>query len=573
MAAIAIPMAWERNHNMLDRKHSRRAFLRGLGLGALSLALPNGKAAARASAAPRRPNIILILADDMGFSDIGCYGSEIRTSNLDRLAREGLRFTQFYNGARCMPTRAALLTGLYSHQAGIGHMAMDFGVPSYRGHLNDQCVTIAEALRPGGYQTMMTGKWHVGNEAKGTVPWTRGFDRYFGRTQGADYFKVTGLHLDGEPFTYPDADNFYLTTACGEYASRFIEEADREKPFFLYMGFNAPHWPLHARPEDIAKYRGKYKAGWDKVRRARHEKMVREGILEKDTPLPPRDPAVPAWEKAENKDLWDLKMSVYAAQIDSMDESIGMVMKKLRAVGEAENTLVFFLSDNGGCAEGIGRVGPKSKIPPGPGDSFMAYHMPWANVSSAPFKFYKHWTHEGGIATPLVVSWPRGIKAKGKVVGEVGHIIDIMATCLDVAGTDYPKTFNGKDITPLEGKSLAPIFKTGRREGHDALFWEHEGNRAVRQGKWKLVSRSREDHELYKSWGFPNVEPRMREWELYDLETDRLERRDLAPKRPDKVRELAALFDRWAERVGVLSWDDDLGPKFRERKTSKGKKK
>jgi arylsulfatase len=482
---------------------------------------------------PARPNIVILLADDMGYSDIGCYGSEISTPHLDRLAAGGLRFTQFYNNARCCPTRASLLTGLYPHQAGMGHMVEGKPAPAYQGYLNDRCVTFAEALRPAGYFTAMAGKWHVG-ERRPHWPVDRGFDRYYGLISGAsNYFKIDAgrqLALDGERVSATGED-FYITDAFTDHALQFLDEAkEKRKPFLLYTAFTSPHWPLHARPEDVAKYRGKYLEGWDALRRSRHRKQVDLGIVNATWPLTPRDPKAPAWEDAKDKEALDLRMAVYAAQIDRMDQNIGRILAKLREIGAEENTLVLFLSDNGGCAEEIHRGRAGAEI--GTRDSYESYGLPWANASNTPFRLYKHWVHEGGIATPLIASWPSVIRKSG-IRHEPAHLIDIMATCLDLARAEYPK-----DRIPVEGLSLAPLFRDGRRPGPDALYWEHEGNRAVRQGKWKLVSR----HKA--------------EWELYDLDADRTEMNNLAAANPEKVKEIAAKHAAWAARAGVVDWDE-----------------
>ncbi len=483
-------------------------------------------------AAPSRPNIVIILADDMGYSDIGCYGGEIATPNLDRLAAGGLRFTQFYNTARCCPTRAALLTGLYSHQAGVGHMVENRGAPGYQGFLNDRCVTFAEALRPAGYHTMMVGKWHVGDK-RPHWPVDRGFERYFGLIGGgSNYFKVdspNGLALDGERVT--SGEGFYMTDAFTDHALKFLDESkEKKKPFLLYTAFTSPHWPLHARPEDIAKYRGKYMDGWDALRAKRHRRMIELGIVDAKWPLTERDPSAPSWDEVKDKDDKDLRMSVYAAQIDRMDQNIGRILAKLREIGAEENTLVLFLSDNGGCAEEIHRGKAGAAI--GTVDSFESYGLPWANASNTPFRLYKHWVHEGGISTPFIAFWPAVIKKSG-FIHEPAHLIDIMATCVDLGKADYPK-----DKTPLEGKSLAPLLRTGRWEGRDAIFWEHEGNRAVRQGKWKLVARHKGP------------------WELFDMDADRTELKNLAGELPERVKELAAKHDAWAARANVLPWDE-----------------
>jgi arylsulfatase len=487
-----------------------------------------------------RPNIVVILADDMGFSDLGCYGSEINTPNIDKLAAGGLRFTQFYNGARCCPTRAALLTGLYAHQAGVGHMVENKGFPGYEGKLNDRCVTIAEVLKStANYRTAMSGKWHVGEE-RPHWPTDRGFERYFGLISGAsNYFRLEEgrkMAADDKPYK-PEGDKFYMTDAIADNAVKFLDELGKgDKPFFLYVAFTAPHWPLHAPAEEIARYKGKYNMGWDELRKQRHKKQIDLGIVDAKWPITPRDKSAPAWADVKEKDReeYALKMAVYAAQVDRLDQNVGKIAAKIKALGREENTLVLFLSDNGGCAEEIHRG--KLGVETGTADSYESYGLPWANASNTPFRLYKHWIHEGGIATPLIAYWPATIKKPG-ITHQPGHIIDIMATCVDLSGATPIAERNKKPITPMEGKSLAPIFEGKTRQGHDAIFWEHEGNRAVRQGKWKLVA-------LHKG-----------EWELYDLEADRTEMTNLAAKNPDKVKEMAAKYDEWAARCNVLPWE------------------
>ncbi|MEN6602245.1 MAG: arylsulfatase [Bryobacteraceae bacterium] len=483
------------------------------------------------AATAKRPNIVLIMADDMGYSDLGCYGSEIATPNLDRLAAGGVRFTQFYNTARCCPTRSSLLTGLYPHQAGVGHMVSDRGYPAYQGYLNNRCVTIAEALAPAGYRTLMSGKWHVG-EKRPHWPLDRGFQRYFGLISGgSNYFRLDPgrqMAFGNKPFTPPE--KFYMTDAFTDYALRFLDEQKGSQvPFFLYLAYTSPHWPLHAWPEDIARYRGRYRIGWDELRLRRHRRMIEMGLVDRRWPLTPRDGSAPAWKDVKDPDMRDLRMAVYAAQIDRMDQNIGRVLAKLREMGVENNTLVLFLADNGGCAEEIERG--KAGALPGTPDSFTSYGLPWANASNTPFRLYKHWVHEGGIATPLITYWPGVVPKPGSLTHQPGHIIDIMATCLDVAGAAYPS-----NVTPLEGRTLMPIFEGRKRRPHEALFWEHEGNRAVRQGKWKLVSR------------YPGT------WELYDLERDRTEIRDLAAREPRRVQEMTEIYRQWAERCGVVDW-------------------
>jgi arylsulfatase A-like enzyme len=507
-----------------------------------------------------KPNIIVIMVDDMGYSDIGCYGGEIHTSNLDKLAQEGIRFSQFYNYARCCPTRASLLTGLYPHQTGIGYMTSEnrstlatnqrIASPKYQGYLNNNCVTIAEALQSAGYQTFMTGKWHVGTY-RPNWPMDRGFDKYFGIIRGAaNYFKPEPeklLLLNDEPFTITSND-FYTTDAFSDYAVKFIEEADRDRPFFLYVAYNAPHWPLHAWSEDIIKYKGKYMEGWDVLRERRLQRQKDLGLFDKDLRLSPRDIEAPYWKDVTDKEDWDLRMAVYAAMIDRVDQGIGRILEKVREIGEEENTLIMFLSDNGGCAE---HYNPEPNIPPGPEESNTGYYLPWANASNTPFRLFKHWVHEGGIATPFIARWPAIIKQKGTITEQVGHVMDIMATCLDIASVEYPKTYRGCEIIALEGKSLLPIFQGKERKGHEVIYWEHEGNRAVRQGKWKLVSYYNESHQYRVGSG-----KRTGEWELYDMEADRTELHNLANQYPEKVKELSSKYVEWAKSIGIIDWDE-----------------
>ncbi len=484
------------------------------------------------------------MADDMGYSDIGCYGGEIDTPNIDALAAEGLRFTQFYNAARCCPTRASLLTGLYPHQAGMGGMVNGKGPGPYQGYLNEKCVTIAEVLRQHGYRTLMSGKWHVG-ENRPHWPTDRGFEKYFGLISGAaNYFDITKtkfrgmkrkMALDGERYM-PPKEGFYMTDAITDHAVELLDShGTGDEPFFLYVPYTAPHWPLHAWPEDIARYRGKYKCGWSEIQKARHERQLKMGIVKKKWSLAPPDDGVQNWDSVEDKDREDLKMAIYAAQVNCMDRGIGKILVRLKALGKEENTLVMFLSDNGGCNEVMISDFDKEKnpLPPGGVDSYTSYGRSWANASNTPFRFYKFYVHEGGIATPLIARWPAVIKRKGKLTDQLGHIIDIMPTCCEIAGAEYPKTYQGRDVLATEGKSLIPIFKGSKRKGHKTLFWEHMGNRAMRQGKWKLVCAKRG------------------KWELYDMESDRTELNDLADKYPKKVEQLKKQYLDWAKKCGV----------------------
>ncbi|MEM7380975.1 MAG: arylsulfatase [Bacteroidota bacterium] len=530
-----------------------------------------------------RPNIILIMSDDMGYSDIGCYGGLINTPVLDGLANNGLRYTQFYNTARCCPTRAALLTGVYQHQAGIGHMVYTTDWDFYSGDLSPNVVTIAEVLNQAGYATYMSGKWHVtpykGEEehpTKENWPLQRGFDKFFGTIHGAgSFYDPNSLTRDNE-FIAPSED-FYYTDAISQNAVQFIENHEKDAPFFLYVPYTAAHWPMHAKPEDIAKYKGKFDEGWDVLREIKYEKMRELGILNSKWQLTEKDD-IPDWENVERKAWYTSLMEVYAAMVDNMDQGIGRIVQMLEDKGIKDNTLIFFLQDNGACAEEFGfreSIGPYHKdvtsdalrpmgkdelqtemvpkytrdgrpvrsgigLEPGGADTYLGYGKPWANASNTPFRMYKHWVHEGGIATPLIVHWPAGITAKNEFRNDPGHLIDIMATCIDVADAQYPNTFNGHNIIPLEGISLTPTFNAKGLEER-AIFWEHEGNKAVRLGKYKLVSRWNKNAEY--------------SWELYDLEADRSETNNLVDAMPDKANEMETLWLSWAKKVGVRSWD------------------
>jgi arylsulfatase A-like enzyme len=509
-----------------------------------------------------RPNIILVVADDMGFADLGSYGSALETPNLDRLAAEGLRFTQFYNAARCVPTRASLLTGLYPHQAGIGHMLGRSPNGLYDGDLSPNAMTLAEGLRTAGYASYMTGKWHLtpwrggaGNVVS-NGPTGRGFDRFYGIISSIrSYYTPPTLMEDGRELAVPDGD-YHFTDAVTEHAVQYVREHDGARPYFLYVAYTAPHWPLHAREEDIARYRGRFTAGWDALRQQRHQRQLDLGLIDPAWRRPERDPQEIPWDEVmpEYQGWFDERMAVYAAMIDQMDRGVGEILEAARARGDLENTIVLFLSDNGGCAEEIGpegraegfmvrtrdgravRLGNDPAISPGPEDTYASYGLEWAGLSNTPFRRYKSFVHEGGIATPLVAWWPSRIRAG--VTHEPGHIVDMMPTVLELAGASYASQINGQTLVPLEGRSLGPVLTGGIRP--PAVYgWEHEGNRAIRDGDWKLVSR------------FP------RDWELYDMRADRLETNDRAGRMPEKVAALAAEYEAWAQRVGVKPWQGE----------------
>ncbi len=511
---------------MNKSNQTRRDFLKTLGLGVTSLALPGYLKAAEPKGS--RPNIILIMADDLGYSDIGCYGGEIKTPNLDALAAGGMRFTQFYNCAKCSPTRATLLTGQYDQAVGVQNM--------------EHGATFAEVLRSAGYRTIISGKWH-----QKPLPTTRGFDRYYGLADGCCNYWNPGIEArpgEGKPgrkrqsprrwaiegkaiMGYTSQDkNFYTTDAFADYAIERLEEYKNEsKPFLLYLPQTAPHYPLHAWPEDIARYRGKYRIGWDKLRRRRYERQIEMGMFDAKYAMSPRDEGVPSWESLseEQKDKADLTMAVYAAMVDRMDQAIGRVFKKVKQIGKWDNTLVLFLADNGGCPE---TPDTTPDIPPGPVEGYRCLGPPWANASNSPYRKFKSTDYEGGNCTPFIAYWP-GVIKPGAKTDQVGHIIDIMPTFMEIAGAVYPEKIDGRKIKPLAGKSLLPIFKGKQRQGHDVLYWQFGKAKAVRTGDWKLVS-------LGKSG-----------WELYDLEKDRTELHNLASQHPEKVQQMAALWEDW----------------------------
>ena len=544
--------------------------------------LPLASPMAHSADVPTRakPNILLILADNVGFSDIGCYGGEIRTPNLDGLAAEGLRLTQFYNCARCCPSRASILTGLYPHQAGIGSMTADEGLPGYHGSLQPHCVTIAQVLKTAGYRTAMAGKWHVGDRQP---PTQRGFDDFYGFVRGyaVDSWEprmMTRLP-EGRPMRQYTRGEFFATDAITDHAIDFLAEARRHAaPWFLYVAYQAAHFPLASRPGDMQGYGETYSKGWDKVREERVARQKTLGLFASELSLTPRSPIPlpevarrhgsltadgnnPPWDSLPQDRRADLaqRMAVYAGMVTGMDRNIGRLIDDLRRHREVENTLILFLSDNGACAEwepfgfdlqpvarpqpgtgiNVGTPGAPNVLHRGvslaamggPGNLF-SYGSGWANASNTPFRFYKHYDHEGGISTPLIVHWPAGTKRRGEFERRVGHVIDLMATCAEAAGATYPQRFDGNEVLPLEGCSLVPALR-GEKPQPRTLFWEHEGNRAVRADRWKLVALR----------GGP--------WGLYDFDVDRTEMHNVADRHPDIVARLAKAWDEWAVRCWV----------------------
>ena len=526
-----------------------------------------------------RPNIILIMADDMGFSDAGCYGGEINTPNLDFLANNGLRFTQFYNTSRCCPTRASLLTGLYNHQAGIGGMTTETGHDGYRGHLTKSSVTLAEVLKEAGYHTGMVGKWHVSNtivqdDPQEQLDWlnhqdfhpefspleqypvNRGFEKYYGNIWGVvDFFDPFSL-VNGTEAVKNVPEDYYHTDAINDSTSAYIREFSQdENPFFLYVAHTAPHWPLHALPEDIEKYKDTYNEGWQAIRESRYQRMIEQGVIDSTLyPLTDRWENDLTWEDNPHRE-WDARaMAVHAAMIDRMDQGIGRIIETLRETGELENTLILFLSDNGASPEDCMRYGPgfdrpsltrqgeeiaypvDKSVMPGPQTTFTSIGERWANVANTPFRYWKMQSFEGGVHTPMIAHWPQGITLeKGSVTDQIGHVMDFMATFIEVAQTEYPAHFNGQSITQSPSMSLAPIFRGERRTGHPTLFNEHMGGRYVRTNNWKLVALNGESP-----------------WELYRINEDRTETTDVATQYPEVVQELDSSWQEWAQANNVL---------------------
>ncbi|MEC9094216.1 MAG: arylsulfatase [Planctomycetota bacterium] len=541
------------------------------------------------------PNIVLIMADDMGYTDIGCYGSEIKTPTLDQLASGGIRMTQFYNTSRCCPTRASLLTGLYSHQAGIGLMTGDRGWDAYRGDLNQKCRTLAEVLKTAGYKNYMAGKWHVTKHVspqgpKHNWPLQRGFDRFYGTIIGAGSFYDPATLCRDNTFITPVNDpeyqpkEFFYSDAISDNAVAYIDDHfqnDKENPFFMYVSYTSAHWPMHAPEKDIAKYRGKYDQGFAPIRSARYQKAIAQGVLDPKWKL---SPPVVSWEQNKHQ-TWDIRcMEVYAAMVDNMDQGIGRIVTALERHSVLENTLVVYLQDNGGCAEGYGRASNSETIKnhnykafgpddlqkkiwspmqtrdgrpvrtgpetmPGREDTFVAYGQGWANVSNTPFRGFKHDGFEGGISTPLIMHWPRGIRAQleNSVVDQPAHLIDLMPTFVKISGAVYPRNIGKQEIKPMEGISLSPLFSGTPLIRQNALGFEHHGNLALRDEKWKIVSAFRRDQET--------------KWFLYDMEKDRTELQDLASQHPEKLKELVAKWQSWANRVGVQPWPFKNKPK------------
>jgi len=517
---------------------------------------------AAAGAPVKKPNFVVIVADDMGFSDAGCYGGEIQTPNLDRLASGGLRFTRFYNTGRCWPSRAAILTGYYAQQVRRDTLP---GVTSgNNGTRPAWARLLPEYLQPLGYRSYHSGKWHVDGQ-----PLNNGFDHSYSLNDHDRYFNPQQHTLDGKPLPPVKPDSgYYTTTAIAQHAIDMLVEhqaGHRNQPFFLYLAFTAPHFPLHALPEDLALYRDRYIAGWDVLRQERFGRMKQMGLV--DGTLPPLDPAVwpnynpseeqlhekispgevgraVSWDSLtdEQKHFQPLKMAIHAAMIHRMDLEIGRVIAQIKAAGAFDDTLVFFLSDNGASSEQIIRGdGHDRTAPPGSAKTFLGLGPGWSSAANTPLRLYKSWVHEGGISTPLIVHWPNGIAAGGELRHNPGHLIDLVPTIVQLAGGQWPATHDGQPVPPTPGKSLVPVFIKDGSVTHDFFWWFHDGNRAIRMGDWKLVA----DHQ--------------NPWELYDLRGDRSESRNLADSEPDRVRQLEQAWTRHMEEFLTLA-TQDLAP-------------
>ncbi len=491
------------------------------------------------------PNVVVILADDLGYSDLGCYGGEIETPQLDALARDGLRFTQFYNTARCWPTRGALLTGFYAQQIRRDTIP---GVPKTGGGGTRPpwAALLPEMLSPLGYRSYHSGKWHIDGE-----PVKNGFDHSYNMLDQDRFFNPQSTTFDGKKQPAVALDSgYYVTTAIADHAIKCLQEhADTfsGRPFFQFVAFTCPHFPLHALPQDIAKYRERYRVGWEEVREQRYKRQQEMAIVncalseaerevgppydfpealqklgpgEVNRPLP--------WSELteQQREFQATKMAIHAAMVDRMDQEVGRIVAQLRSMDVLDNTLIFFLSDNGASAEIMVRGdGHDPQLPPGSAGTYSCLGPGWSTAANTPFRRHKTWVHEGGISTPLIVHWPKGIAARGELRRNPGHVIDIVPTVLEVTGARTPSTHGGVEVPPAPGASLAPTLAQDNSVRHEYLWWLHEGNRAIRVGNWKLVAAG-EDAP----------------WELYDLSKDRAESHDLAAQNPDKVQELTATW-------------------------------
>lgn len=518
-----------------------------------------------------RPNIVIAVGDDLGFSDLGCFGGEILTPHLDRLADAGVRMSNFHNTPRCSPSRASLLTGLHPHQTGIGILTNNDTPEGYRGDLNDRCITIAEILKVAGYDTAIRGKWHLATDMENPSPaWPtfRGFDSFWGTLAGCGSYYQPGTLTRGVEDASEEAMDrgFFYTDRIADEAVAFLSErAERGEsvPYFLYLAFTAPHWPLHARPETIAHYNGVYTKGWDAIRASRIRRQIELGLLPEKSSLSTRDGSVAPWEDEPEKAWQARRMQVYAAQVEEMDAAIGRVINAIELRGDLDDTLFIFLSDNGASDESVplvelerfrqrtdivktstkdGRVvhiGNDPLVDPGPEDTYCSYGRAWANVSNTPFRLYKLWAHEGGISAPFIVHWPNGGLANGTIIEAPYQLVNVMPTVLEATGTTYPSARQGVPLPPLPGDSMIDLWRGGAPK-LQRLWWEHVGNGAIHDGRWKLV----------RQYGWP--------WELYEIGDDRVESMNLADRYPEVVAELVEEWERRCDLYGVIPFERTL---------------
>lgn len=524
------------------------------------------------SQAAEKPNIVLIMLDDMGYSDLGCYGGEIETPNIDKLARNGVRYSQFYNSGRCCPTRASMLTGLYPHRAGVGHMASrDYGFKGYKGELRQEAPTMAEDLKAAGYDTWMAGKWHlsINFDHKGPKynwPKQRGFDEFYGTliAAGSQWNPITLTDGNDAAGPVPAEEDYYYTEALTDKALGWMSsQKNKDTPFFLYMAYTAPHWPLHARQEVIDKYKSRYLVGYDKLRAERMKRLKAEGLIPADSQLTERNAEVIPWVDEKHREWQASRMAAYAAMIDQVDTGVGKLVAQLEADGELDNTLILVLSDNGSSSleHPNGQIGSTGApwttmryvpvytrdkrvvisgdvigVEPGPEDTYGGCGVAWANVNNAPFKMFKRYSHEGGVATPMVMHWPKAISSKGSIIHTPAHVIDFLPTMLEAAGSKHLDSRKGTASLSLDGLSLLPLVKNGTPLQRKAIGFEHAGNRGLRAGDWKLVAENG------------------KQWELYNLASDRTESKDLAAEQPEKLKEMIAQYNQWASENWVEDW-------------------
>ena len=505
-------------------------------LAVILLAAPVALHAAEPATPTAKPNVLIIMVDDMGYSDLGCFGSEIKTPNIDHLAAGGMKFSQMYNTAKCYPTRASLQTGVYFQRTN-----RDF----------DGTATLGEVLRPAGYTTLWAGKHHAKFN-----PVTRGFDRYFGMIGGAEnHFRpkqdnAKGWALDGEKAATKDS-GFYSTDAYTDKALKWLDEYNKtNKPFLLYVAYTAPHWPLQALPEDIAKYKGVYDEGYEAVRKARYERQIKLGLVDpKTSPLSPLEfgkKNTKTWDtfSPDERQIEAMKMEIYAAMVDRVDQNIGRLLARLKAQGKLDNTLVMFLADNGACAETPKQKGADPDGPMGSAGSFISYGQNWASVGNTPLRKWKQDSFEGGISTPLIVHWPAGIEPQKEYYREPAHLIDIMPTLVAVSGANYPGESKQPNISPMDGVSLLPAFKGESISRPTPLFFQFGKSSAIREGQWKLARIGTK-------------------WELYDMAVDRTETKNLAAKRPEIVQKMDASWLAWWKDCTGSDWTG-IPPKDKE---------